>query len=134
MTFSLYHCLPPRDKTAWLHFMDLMLQAVPITEHTKGTWSRQTSRGSTGAWTVPCQAHFQALVRDAHKSQGTPQFFGNTANPSQSVQAEKVENQSPAPEANAVSFTPCDSQHHCVFEHDTLTQPVNPAKNEPRKQ
>lgn len=75
--------------------------------------------GPTGTWTAPCQAHFQALVRDAHKSQGTLQFFGNTDNPSQSVQAEKVENQSPAPEANAVSFTPCDSQHHCVFEHMT---------------
>lgn len=77
-----------------------------------------------GSFSGPCQ-------RCSQKSRNTPV---PPANPSQSVQAEKVENQSPAPEANAVSFTPCDSQHHCVFEHDTLTQPVNPAKNEPRKQ
>lgn len=132
MTFSLYHCLPPRDKTAWLHFMDLMLQAVPITEHTKGTWSRQTSRGSTGAWTVPCQAHFQALVRDAHKSQGTPQFL--LPIPLRVCKQRRwrtnPQHQKPMPYPSL----PVIPSTNCVFEHDTLTQPVNPAKNEPRKQ
>lgn len=129
MTFSLYHCLSPRDKTACLHFMELMLQAVPIREHTKCSiehtylgWPHCPEPGSPrsprGAWTVPCQAHFQAHIRDAHRNQATS-HFGNTDNPSWRVQAEKLENQPHCQNPMLYPSLPVIPEHHCVFEHVT---------------
>lgn len=89
-----------------------------------------------GVQTVHFPAHFQALVRDVHRNQVSPQFFGNTDIPFR-VYRQKgwwTKPAAPPPEANALFSAPCDfPPPPYIWAHDELTQPANPAKNEPKK-
>lgn len=132
MAFSLYHCLLPRDKTAWLHFMDLSYRLCP-------SQSTQRAHGADRYPGVPQEpGQFPARLIFRPLSEMLTKVKEHPSSSCQSLsECASREGGEPIPSTRSQ----CRILHSlwfpaplCVWAHDTLTQPVNPAKNEPRKQ